>query len=193
MVSQDIGEQTGESAAVLVRACLSGDEHAWHELVERYGRLVYSIPRRMGLNEADADDVFQNVFVLLYRNLGNLRDQSRVSSWLITAAYRECWRIGKQAGRYVNLDDHHLGEVPAPEAEITRLEREQQVRQALRQIDGRCRDLLTALFLDPRQPTYDDIAARLQMPVGSIGPTRARCFRKLEAALGEIGFLHHDS
>ncbi len=192
MVSQDVAPRTDDSPAALVQACLTGDEHAWHELVERYGRLVYSIPRRIGMTDADADDVFQNVFVLLYRNLGQLRDQSRVSSWLITATYRECWRTGKQSSRYVDLDDQLVDGGPAPEAEVTRLEREHHVRQALRQLDDRCRLLLTALFLDPTDPSYTVIAAELGMPTGSIGPTRARCFKKLEAELRAVGFDGED-
>lgn len=188
MVSRDRASRTDDSPAALVHACLAGNERAWDELVERYGRLVYSIPRRMGMTDADADDIFQTVFVLLYRHLGGLREPARVSSWLITAAYRECWRVSKQAKRAVELSAEIVDGAPAPEAEVTRLEREQQVRQALRQLDDRCRELLTALFLDPGEPSYTEIAARLGMPAGSIGPTRARCFRKLDTALHEIGF-----
>lgn len=192
MGSPDRGHWTDECTAALVNACLRGDETAWSELVERYGRLVYSIPRRMGMVDADADDVFQNVFLLLYRHLGGLRDQSRVSSWLITTAYRECWRLGKHAGRAVDRDERLIDGAPPPETEVTRLEQEHQVRQALRRLDDRCRDLLTALFLEPEPPSYVDIAARLQMPAGSIGPTRSRCFRKLEGRLRDLGFEPHE-
>jgi RNA polymerase sigma factor (sigma-70 family) len=188
MVAPEVGNWTERSVAALVQDCLAGDERAWGELVDRYGRLVYSIPRRMGLSAADADDVFQNVFLLLYRNLSTLRDRGRVSSWLITTTNRECWRLVRHSGRYVDLDDHHADPAPLPEAEVTRLEREQAVRQGLRQLDDRCRELLAALFFDPAGPGYDLIAARLRMAVGSVGPTRARCFRKLETILLELGF-----
>ena len=97
-------QRTHESDAALVRACLAGDEDAWEELVDRYGRLVYSIPRRLGLSAVDADDVFQNVFAALFRRLADLRDQSRLTSWLITTTYRECWRAGKQVWRHAGLD-----------------------------------------------------------------------------------------
>ena len=173
--------------AALVRACLDGDEDAWAELVDRYGRLVYSIPRRVGLSAADADDVFQNVFTALYRRLAGLRDQTRLSSWLITITYRECWRIGRLARPTVEIDDAIVDTCAPPAEEVARWQREQQVREALGRIDGRCRALLTALFLDPAAPSYETIGARLNMPVGSIGPTRARCFKKLEAVLREMG------
>ena len=170
----------------LVQACVAGDHLAWEELVDRYGRLVYSIPRRTGLSAADADDVFQNVFTTLFRRLADLRDVTRLSSWLITTTYRECWRVGKLAKRYAGLDA--VVDVSAPpDAEVARWEREQQVREALHRVDERCRELLTALFLEPKTPNYQAISARFGMPVGSIGPTRARCFKKLERVLREMG------
>ena len=173
----------------LVAACLAGDQVAWSELVERYSRLVYSIPRRMGMSAADADDVFQKVFTTLYRRLGDVRDQTRLSAWLIVATQRECWRVGKRAGATATteLDEMLADGAPPPADEITRMERDQLVREGLRRLDDRCRELLTALFLEPASPAYEAIAARLGMSVGSIGPTRARCFRKMEATLRSLG------
>jgi RNA polymerase sigma factor (sigma-70 family) len=175
------------SDSELVQACLAGDERAWEELVDRYGRLVYAIPRRMGLSAADAEDVFQNVFATLLRNLANLRDQTRLSAWLITTTRRECWRLGRSARQHAELGESIVDDAAPPEHEAERWEREQAVRQAIRQLDDRCRKLLTVLFLEPATPTYDRIAEQFGMPVGSIGPTRARCFRKLEAILRELG------
>ncbi|MFM9108933.1 MAG: RNA polymerase sigma factor [Chloroflexota bacterium] len=177
--------------AALVTACLAGEERAWQELVRRYGRLVYSIPRRMGMSDADADDVFQNVFASVLRALPGLQDQTRLSAWLITTTRRECWKVAGRNRGHADLDG--LAEVlPAiddgPVADIERLEREQAVRSALARLDEKCRNLLTALFLLPDgQPPYEEIAARLGMAIGSIGPTRARCFRKLEPILAEYG------
>lgn len=174
----------------LIQACLVGDQLAWEELVDRYGRLVYAIPRRMGLSATDADDVFQEVFAALVRSLGSVRDQARLSAWLITTTRRECWRRGRATARAREselteaIEDGGSG----PAEEVVRWEREQGVRQAMRRLDERCRELLTALFLDPATPSYDAIAARLGMRVGSIGPTRARCFKKLDAILRELGF-----
>lgn len=176
----------------LVAACLAGDERAWRELVDRYGRLVYSIPRRMGMADADAEDVFQNVFATVLRALPGLQDQTRLSAWLITTTRRECWKVSarNRARSHADVDD--LAEVlpdlsDEPVADIARLEREHAVRHALAQLDQKCRDLLTALFLAPDEQSYEAIAARLGMAIGSIGPTRARCFRKLEPILREAG------
>lgn len=180
-------ERPYASDPALVEACLAGDPRAWEELVDRYGRLVYAIPRRMGLSSADADDVFQDVFATLLRSLGSLRDRARLAAWLITTTRRECWRRGKASGRLVELDETLHDGRPEAIDEVTRLEREQSVREAVGRLDGRCRDLLTALFFDASQPGYEVIARRLGIPVGSIGPTRARCFKKLEAHLMELG------
>ncbi len=177
-----------QSDPALVRACIDGDERAWEELVERYGRLVYSIPRRMGWSETDADDVFQGVFALLLRHLPSLRDQTRLSAWLITTTRRECWRLGRTGSRTDRIDEAMADEAAAPIEEIARSEREQAVRQAMRRLDDRCQGLLSALFLEPDPAAYEAIALRLGMPIGSIGPTRARCLRKLEAFLREEGF-----
>jgi RNA polymerase sigma factor (sigma-70 family) len=190
-VSERAESQQIESGdADLIQSCLAGDQLAWEELVDRYGRLVYAIPRRMGFSAADADDVFQDVFATLVRSLGSLRDQTRLAAWLITTTRRECWRRGKAEARVREID---LAETledrgSAPVEDIVRWEREQGLRQAMRRLDERCRSLLTALFLDPATPGYEMIAARLGMPIGSIGPTRARCFRKLDAILRELGF-----
>lgn len=173
----------------LVQACLAGESGAWDELVERYGRLVFASARRCGLNAEDAEDVFQNVFLIMLRRLETLRDQARLSSWLITTTYRESWRLARSRrdATTAELDDQIRDTGEAPPEEVARLEREQLVHAALGRIDERCRNLLTALFLDAGEPSYEEISARFGMAIGSIGPTRARCFRKLERSLSEVG------
>ena len=174
----------------LVRACLAGDEAAWATLVERYGRLVYSVARRCGLGQADADDVFQVVFTMLFQRLGTLRDQTRLTSWLITAAYRESWRLGRTGRPHLAVDLPAAVAIdpgPPPAELVAQAERDQLVREGLARLDARCRDLLTALFLDADAPSYEAIGRGLGMPLGSIGPTRARCFKKLEPILVALG------
>jgi RNA polymerase sigma factor (sigma-70 family) len=175
------------SDAELLQACRAGDARAWEQLVERYGRLVAVIPRRMGMSSVDADDVFQDVFTLLWRHLDSLRDEQRLAAWLITTTRRECWRRLRRAQEHAELPAETPATDPGLLEEIARGEREQAVRQAMLRLDTRCRDLLTALFLDASQPDYGAVARRLGMAVGSIGPTRARCFRKLDGFLRELG------
>lgn len=175
------------SDADLVQACLDGDAGAWDEVLRRFGRLVYSIPRRYGFSDADADDVFQSVLTILFRKLDTIRDRDRMSSWLIRTTHRECYRVGKRSGRYAELD-HDVEDVNEPAGEDAEVwERRHLVRQGLRRLGGRCEQLLTALFFASGQPSYETIARKLDMTVGSIGPTRARCFAKLEPILVELG------
>ncbi len=170
----------------LVQACLDGDESAWKELVDRYGRLVYSIPRRYGLSPADADDVFQNVFTIVLRSLHSLRNQTCLSAWLITITHRETRRLAKSAPVNAELDDTVPDDSHPASDQVQRWELQQAVRSALEEMNPACKELLSALLLDDA-PSYEELAARLGMAVGSIGPTRARCFKKLEAILVERG------
>lgn len=183
------GKADRRDDAGLVRACIAGEAGAWDELVERYGRLVFASARRCGLGPEDAEDVVQNVFTIMLRRLKTLRDQARLSSWLITTTYRESWRLARARhdATTAELDDRIRDTSEAPPEEVARLEREQLVHTALRRIDDRCRNLLSALFLDADEPSYEEIATRFDMAIGSIGPTRARCFRKLERILAEVG------
>lgn len=176
------------SDPALIKACLSGRQDAWDELVERYGRLVYSVPRRYGLSESDCEDVFQNVFLILHRSLESLRDQTRLSAWLITTAHRESWRIGRRTDDYPDLD-RIIEDVSQPsEDHLLAWERQHAVHEGLKQLGGSCEQLLRALFMDPTNPSYEDIGERLGIRVGSIGPTRARCFEKLARILAKLGF-----
>ncbi len=177
---------TFRSNEVLIQSCLEGDESAWKELVERYGRLVYSIPRRYGLSAADADDVFQNVFTIVLRSLGSLRNQTCLSAWLITITHRETRRYAKSSPAQAELDETLPdGSNPASE-QVQRWELQQSVREALEELNPCCRELLGALLRDDA-PSYEQLAQGLGMAVGSIGPTRARCFKKLEAILVQRG------
>jgi RNA polymerase sigma factor (sigma-70 family) len=176
--------------AQLLDECRNGDQRAWSALVDRYGRLVYSVPRRYGLNDSDCDDVFAGVWAAVFRHLAQLRDETRLSAWLITTAHRESWRVGKKRPNALDLDDQ-IADVSSPgEDQLEQWEQQHLVRQALAKLGGPCQELLSALFLEPGVPSYESIAHRLGMRVGSIGPTRARCFRKLQKILETMGFSH---
>ncbi|HLF25769.1 MAG TPA: sigma-70 family RNA polymerase sigma factor [Anaerolineae bacterium] len=176
-----------QSDPALIQACLSGDQTAWNTLVERYGRLVYSIARRCGLPTADADDVFQNVFTIAFRRLASLRNQTRLSAWLITTTHRECWRLYKVNAPQVELDEGIADADVSAVEQVQHWELQQAVHEAIGRLDARAQELLKALFFDSTAPSYEEIAQRLGMAVGSIGPTRARCFKKLESILVAMG------
>lgn len=177
------------SDSELVQSCLNGDAKAWDILVERYGRLIYSIPMRLGLSASDADDVFQTVMGIVLRRLATLRDESRLSAWLIRTTYRETWRYANKSRRNSgsDLDETQPDTATPADEQVQRLERQHHVRHAMSQLDDRCGELINALFFEKEQVSYEELAERLGMRVGSIGPTRARCFKKLERLLAGYG------
>lgn len=173
----------------LLERCRRGDAGAWNEVVDRYAKLVHSIPRRYGLPDPDCDDVVQTTFVALVTALGRGEIIGRVVPWLATVAHRESWRIGRNRSRALDLADFEsLAEPNA--AALQGSEDEQSVREALAKLGDSCRELLTALFSVSGEPHYPTIAAQLGMPVGSIGPTRARCLEKLATILADSGIWH---
>lgn len=175
----------------LIDACLKGSSQAWETLLVRYQRLIYSIPVRYGMPEHDANDIFQNVSMLLWENLEHVRDRARLGAWLVITTRRECWRAFRQ--RKTNGVDEdalemNLSAGTLSEDEYVLLERQSQVRSAIECLEQPCRELLTLLFyVDPR-PSYREIGQSLALPEGSVGPTRARCLEKLMKILERMGF-----
>ncbi len=171
----------------LVDGCLRGDTSAWDALVDRYARLVWSTCRAEGVPHADCEDLMQNVFASLVTRLGSVRDRDRLSSWLITAARRECWRWKRQrSAARLRAAEIDVDEVSLPASDPV-AERKQLVREGLERLDERCRELLVTLFSAAGQPNYGQVSRVLGMPVGGIGPTRARCLGKLGDILRRLG------
>lgn len=173
----------------LLRACRGGDESSWGALVDRYQRLIYAIPRRAGLNEDQASEVFQEVFATLVQKLDDITDPDRLHAWLVTTARRKTWRLMSKERllRPSNTSDEGRDEelsavvddAPLPDENLVRLEEQHRIRTALMALDERCQKLLTLLYYTPEPPSYAEIAAEFGTPEGSIGPTRARCLKKM--------------
>lgn len=181
------------SDAELVAACKAGNAWAWDALVEKYKRLVYSLPLRAGLSEEDAADIFQIVFSRLYEHLDNIREPQALAAWLITTTKRESWKHAARKLREIPLTTNNDDEAEAAfgltreSTEETRLFDQFLVQQALEQLGGLCRTLLWMLYFDESEPTYEDASRRLGIPLGSIGPTRARCLMKMRRLLLSMG------
>ena len=177
-----------QSDAALVRCCLAGEQSAWEALVHRYQNLVYTIPRRLGLNTTDVEDVFQAVWLQLYANLAHIREPAKLAAWLVVTARRESWRISR---RHLPVaEDEALADTgrwaagdASTEQVVTQYEQHLLLRNVLERLNERCRKLLHLLFYDPENPSYETIAATLSIPVGAIGPNRARCLGKLRQEL----------
>lgn len=176
---------------VLVTACLEGSERAWTALIRRYRRLVYSIPVNFGLSAAEADEVFQEVNAKLYENLPRLRDRKSLPAWLAIVARNECRRMLRKSrlDRSVAVDDTVELAEDRDDADrvLHRVQCEHALSRALELLDDRSRRVLQILFLETPRPSYEEIARRLDCPIGSIGPTRARCLEKLHRIYLAVG------
>ncbi len=125
------------------------------------------------------EDVYQEVFSIFVRRMGTIRRSTALPKWFITTTHRVCHQWFKQAQRSRAEQTHPIDDpVPAPDL-LLEWERQHVVRQALRRLGGRCEELLVALYTDQGPEAYEDVARRLGIPEGSIGPTRARCLGKL--------------
>jgi len=183
-----------ESDSELLLACRRGDEAAWERLVLRFQRLIYTIPRRAGLGEDLAAEVFQEVFTTLLENINAIERPERLQAWLVTTARFKTWRVVRrersETHSHAREEDDDLAlsvpdRAPLPDDVLVKLEEQHHVRQSLGLLDERCRELLTLLYYTDEPPSYVEIARRLHTSEGSIGPTRARCLKKLMRLMNE--------
>lgn len=172
------------TVVALVTAARDGDREAWDQIVERYAPLVWAICRRHRLGPIDADDVGQNVWLKLYEHLGDIRNPAALPGWLARTTQNECLHNIRAAGRqgypqpFFEAEVTSDGEFEAVDEELDREQRRIALRQAFEQLRPLCRALLALLFSEERPP-YRLIGTRLNMKVGSIGPTRERCLDEL--------------
>jgi RNA polymerase sigma factor (sigma-70 family) len=181
-------ERALESAAManlsvgqLLDAAAHGDHHAWNQLVDSYGRLVWAVIRSFGLDHATAADVSQTVWLRLVEHCGDIRDPQRLPGWLATTARREAIRVlrgqRRQQPSEIALD---VADRSSPLAEEILLDDEtsREVFAAFKHLSAACQQLLRLLTAEPRLD-YATIGSLIGRPIGSIGPTRARCIASL--------------
>ena len=172
----------------LIRGCKRGERRAWERVMDRYGRLVFSIPRSYGLAREDAADVSQLTFAILIQSLDSLTEESNLKAWLATVARRHTWRAMEKTRRERPGREDDLADTPwllGDEKPSERWELIDWLDRGMSGISEPCQKLLKALYLDEGEPSYAEISQRLDMPVGSIGPSRARCLQRLRLAMGE--------
>jgi RNA polymerase sigma factor (sigma-70 family) len=175
---------TSFDPATALAAAAAGDQRAWDSIVAAYSGLVWSVARGYRLSQADAADVFQGTWLRLVEHLGDIREARRLGAWLATTARREALNLLRRARRDLPVDDvEAMGELAdgtaaAVDEELLRTEEQRALWRAFGQLSVSCQRLLRLLFADP-PAQYDEISAALEMPMGSIGPTRSRCLARL--------------
>lgn len=185
-----------EEIADLVRAAAGGDTAAWTAIVKHFSGLVWSITRGYRLASHDAADVFQTTWLRLAEHLDRIASPERLGAWLATTARRESLRVARASARTIPAQDgtliglghvdDHTPEQTVLDAEQAMLdsERARQLWRAFRELSDRCQQLLRVLMASP-PPAYAEVGAALGMPVGSIGPSRARCLDQLRQMLAD--------
>jgi RNA polymerase sigma factor (sigma-70 family) len=177
--------------AAALAAAAAGSQPAWESIVSEYSALVWSVARGYRLSSADSADVFQGTWLRLVEHIGDIRDATRLGSWLATTARREALGLLRRANRALavgdvdGLSEDVFGTSAAVEDEFLLTEDLRELWHAFSQLPGTCQRLLRLLFADP-PAQYQEISATLDMAVGSIGPTRSRCLASLERLLSGL-------
>jgi RNA polymerase sigma factor (sigma-70 family) len=177
-----------EELGSLVQAAANGDEPAWSALVDHFSGLLWSVAGAYGLPRADVDDVAQVTWLRLVEHLNDVRDPTRLGAWLVTTTRRECLSRARAIGREAPADSGSFlsleSDSPSPESAVLESERDVMMWRAFRQLGGDCQELLRVLILAQPTLSYTEVADALGRPIGSIGPTRARCLDQLRRKLG---------
>ena len=180
---------TPEETGALVRRAAAGDQRAWDELVRGYARLVWMVARLHGLSSSDAADVSQVTWLRLVEHIGGLREPERLGAWLATTARRESSRVARGAALQVPIqdppEDRYLTgrDDPPADSRVLLAERDAMLWEAFGRLTPRCRELLGLLLMTDDDLSYAEVSEILDMPIGSIGPTRARCLACLRRAV----------
>ena len=170
---------------------LQGYSESWTQLVRMFAPLVFTVARRAGLSQSDAEDCVQQTWIALYKGRNNIRDPNKLPAWLIRVTSRVAMRLVRKQAReeLVSHGAETIISTTPPDEELQQLERLTHLEIGLRQLDRRCSQVLRSIFLAPPDKTYRDIAADLGIPFNSLGPTRMRCLKKLRKILEALGYL----
>jgi RNA polymerase sigma factor (sigma-70 family) len=180
--------------AGLVGRCRRGEQAAWDALVDRYQRLIYSIPRRAGLSEEQSADIFQEVFLTLVEKIDQIEQPDRIRSWMVTTAKFKTWGIirGTKGFYSPETDEEMENEMagiadasPLADDMLIELEEQHLIRTALKQLEERCQKILSMIYLQDSAASYVEVAAAIGVGETSISPLRSRCLKKLEKVLSK--------
>jgi len=185
------------SLTSLVERVRGGDATAWDALVDRFGGLVWGVARRHRLSSSDAADVSQTTWLRLVEHIDRIEDPERVGGWLATTARHEALRVLRITNRELpSMDESTIDALAAGDeavdADLLTRERSRLMLELIAMLPVRCQLLLTVLH-DESRLSYVDIGQALDMPIGSIGPTRARCLEHLRRLAESRGITSIES
>jgi RNA polymerase sigma factor (sigma-70 family) len=176
----------------LVKECVAGCDEAWSALIEKYKRLIYSIPVKYGFTRDDATDIFQAVCLEMLSQLPNLHSPQALPKWIIQITSHKCYHFRRQQQRVEVMDaaspEFEQSVPPQIEHLLREAEEEQNLRQVIAEMPPRCQRLIHMLFYEEPIRPYQEIAQTLGLATGSIGFIRQRCLEKLRKRLQETGF-----
>jgi RNA polymerase sigma factor (sigma-70 family) len=179
------GEVWGQAASAFERWA-AGDAVALDELVRVMTPVLWHVVRAHRLTTEVAEDVVQTTWLSLVKSRASIQEPAAVGGWLTTTARREAWKVAKASGRGIPVEDEELArrlpDEGSAEAEVVRRDGDERLWEAVERLSERCQALLRIVAFEHR-PDYTKIAADLDMPVGSIGPTRGRCLQKLRTLI----------
>jgi RNA polymerase sigma factor (sigma-70 family) len=185
------GRLTDDDVAQSLASAASGDQTGWDSLVLRFGGLIRAIAHAHGLRDAHAADVAQATWLKLLEHLDDVREPGRVGAWLATTARRECLRVLRDGTRHrpleVDVLDDESPDVPGEGMLVA--ERDRGLWHAFKRLRQRDQVLLDMLLVADPRPSYEEVSAALDLPIGSIGPTRARALERLRQQLEHDGTL----
>lgn len=174
-----------DSNTELLRAWQAGT-HGWDALVERYSRLVWSVPRSFRLSHTDAADVYQCTWLCLAEHLTRIRQPEHLGSWLVRTATHQSIAVLRARGREVSIDRWEPeSTLPAPDEVVLGNDRARRLWSALAQLNERCQRLLRIAAHSP-ELSYAQVAEALGMKVTSVGSTRSRCLAELRRKLEDL-------
>lgn len=176
------------NAADSFRRWRDGDAAGLDDLVRGLSPVLWHVVRAHGLDSERAQDVVQGTWLTFVRRADSIAEPQAVAAWLTTTARREAWRVAKSDTRTVAVGDETLANELPPDvsAESVAIGEDERTRlwSCVQRLSERCQRLMRIVAFDDR-PDYRRVAEEMQMPVGSIGPTRGRCLDKLRALLAD--------
>jgi RNA polymerase sigma factor (sigma-70 family) len=179
-------EATTWSNTRIVKECLDGNESAWAALIDKYKRLIYSIPVKYGFSQDDAADIFQAVCLEMLSELPKLRKPEALPKWIMQVTAHKCFHRKRESLRLVLQEENETEERGAPtiaDKIVEEAQEEQQLREAVSELPPRCQQLVNMLFFEEPARPYEEVAKVLGVATGSIGFTRQRCLERLRKRL----------